>query len=183
MMSPNETEKVITLDWTNQVPFNHSSLQAVTTLAANSNYTAVIRTKNRRYASAASPEVHFTTPEGCKREVRQQGYYGLSCFDIQCRRRFTTCECWPLGHMRFSLSGILRSILMASSGATFSLSRTTRVSSQPTASACGDCQEAFQTRRRRPTCCIDNTPTYTRNAIPIPSTRCLFGERRALARE
>lgn len=51
MMSPNETEK------------------AVTTLAANSNYTAVIRTKNRRYASAASPEVHFTTPEGLPSKV------------------------------------------------------------------------------------------------------------------
>ncbi|PIO60502.1 fibronectin type III domain protein, partial [Teladorsagia circumcincta] len=45
---PNETEKVIA------------------TLAPNSNYTAVIRTKNRRYGSEPSPEVHLTTPEGCE---------------------------------------------------------------------------------------------------------------------
>ncbi|KAK6051770.1 fibronectin type III domain protein, partial [Cooperia oncophora] len=46
MLQPNETEKTIT------------------TLAPNSNYTAVIRTKNRRYGSEPSPAVHVTTPEG-----------------------------------------------------------------------------------------------------------------------
>ncbi|KAK6014052.1 hypothetical protein OSTOST_20600, partial [Ostertagia ostertagi] len=48
---PNETEKVIA------------------TLAPNSNYTAVIRTKNRRYGSEPSPEVHLTTPEGLPSKV------------------------------------------------------------------------------------------------------------------
>ncbi|XGW30397.1 hypothetical protein V3C99_009405 [Haemonchus contortus] len=51
MLAPNETEKVIS------------------TLAPNSNYTAVIRTKNRRYGSAPSPAIHLTTPEGLPSKV------------------------------------------------------------------------------------------------------------------
>ncbi|KAK6044719.1 hypothetical protein COOONC_10189 [Cooperia oncophora] len=51
MLQPNETEKTIT------------------TLAPNSNYTAVIRTKNRRYGSEPSPAVHVTTPEGLPSRV------------------------------------------------------------------------------------------------------------------
>ncbi|CAJ0602418.1 unnamed protein product [Cylicocyclus nassatus] len=48
---PNQTEKLIT------------------TLAANSNYSAVIRTKNRHHASEPSPAVHWATPEGLPSKV------------------------------------------------------------------------------------------------------------------
>ncbi|PIO64975.1 fibronectin type III domain protein, partial [Teladorsagia circumcincta] len=43
--------------------------EVIATLAPNSNYTAVIRTKNRRYGSEPSPEVHLTTPEGLPSKV------------------------------------------------------------------------------------------------------------------
>ncbi|KAK6747669.1 hypothetical protein RB195_000706 [Necator americanus] len=58
------------------------SKKLITTLSANSNYTAVIRTKNRRHASEPSPAIHLTTPEGLPSKVHNMRVFAVGAHAI-----------------------------------------------------------------------------------------------------
>ncbi|KHJ92627.1 fibronectin type III domain protein, partial [Oesophagostomum dentatum] len=58
------------------------SEKLITTLAANSNYTAVIRTRNRKHGSEPSPAVHWATPEGLPSKVHNLRVFAVGAHAI-----------------------------------------------------------------------------------------------------
>uniref|UniRef100_A0A158P8N6 Immunoglobulin domain protein n=1 Tax=Angiostrongylus cantonensis TaxID=6313 RepID=A0A158P8N6_ANGCA len=63
-------------------PQEYPKIQLITRLHANSNYTAVIRTRNRRHASAPSPPVHVTTSEGVPSKVHNLRVFAVGAHSI-----------------------------------------------------------------------------------------------------
>ncbi|KAJ1346556.1 IG [Parelaphostrongylus tenuis] len=63
------------------VPSN-TTTKMITRLNSNSNYTAVIRTKNRRHASAPSLPVHVTTSEGVPSKVHNLRVFAVGAHAI-----------------------------------------------------------------------------------------------------
>ncbi|PAV59906.1 hypothetical protein WR25_12506 [Diploscapter pachys] len=56
--------------------------KTVTSLFANSNYTAVVRTKNRQYMSKPSNAIRFATPEGVPSKVHDLRVYAVGATSI-----------------------------------------------------------------------------------------------------
>uniref|UniRef100_A0A1I7WMD6 Protein-tyrosine-phosphatase n=1 Tax=Heterorhabditis bacteriophora TaxID=37862 RepID=A0A1I7WMD6_HETBA len=76
--------------WKNHLPSRKSKIRVpssqtfkvISSFSANTNYTVVIRTMNRRYASASSRELSFETPEGIPSRVHNLRVFAVGALSI-----------------------------------------------------------------------------------------------------